>query len=212
VNASADLYNIQAQGYSFPSGHSTNAATVYGAMAVYKKTKLLWTIAIVLTLLVGISRVALGAHYPTDVLAGWGLGFAIAFSVHWLQGKVKNKNLLHLCIFICVLPGCFYCRTEDYFAALGAMAGFFLSIPFEEKYVNFEETRSVTRSVVRIAGGILLYVILNKVLKLPFSESFLHSNLWTAHLVCVLRYGIILFGIVGVYPLCFNRWNKKGKE
>ena len=74
VDKSADAYDISAQGFSFPSGHSTNAVTLYGSLAAKKKSKALLGAAVALPLLVGFSRVVVGAHYPTDVLAGWALG------------------------------------------------------------------------------------------------------------------------------------------
>jgi undecaprenyl-diphosphatase len=79
---------------SFPSGHAMESAIIYltlGAMlmrvAERRATKiycLAW--ALVLTLLVGLSRVYLGVHYPTDVLAGWVMGFAWA-SICWLVAQ-----------------------------------------------------------------------------------------------------------------------------
>jgi undecaprenyl-diphosphatase len=55
-------------------------------------------VAVILTLLVGISRVYLGVHWPTDVLAGWtaGTGWALLcwLLARWLQlhGKVETEN------------------------------------------------------------------------------------------------------------------------
>jgi len=73
--------------FSFPSGHSMLAAIVYltlGALiaATLRRQGLkvyVLAVAVLVTLLVGASRVALGVHYPTDVLAGWAAGLAWAF-------------------------------------------------------------------------------------------------------------------------------------
>jgi undecaprenyl-diphosphatase len=79
---------------SFPSGHAMESAIIYltlGAMlmrvAERRLTKAYCLIvALALTLLVGVSRVYLGVHYPTDVVGGWILGFAWA-SLCWLVAE-----------------------------------------------------------------------------------------------------------------------------
>ena len=70
VEKGADIYDISAQGYSFPSGHSTNAVTMYTSLGRYKKNRILTIIGIIVPLLVGISRFCVGVHYPTDVICG----------------------------------------------------------------------------------------------------------------------------------------------
>jgi len=79
---------------SFPSGHAMQSAIIYltlGAMlmriAEGRLTKIYCClVAMLLTFLVGVSRVWLGVHYPTDVLAGWIVGLFWA-SVCWLAAQ-----------------------------------------------------------------------------------------------------------------------------
>ena len=82
---------MHAGGQSFPSGHSFGAATVYVAIALAFATysarrSVRWTIvggALVLSAAVAWSRVWLGVHFPTDVIAGWlgGTGWALLGAV-----------------------------------------------------------------------------------------------------------------------------------
>jgi undecaprenyl-diphosphatase len=84
---------------SFPSGHSMLSSVVYltlGAllgktMARRREKIYLFVSAVLLTVLVGLSRIYLGVHYPTDVLAGWSAGTAWALTcwlvAAWLQRR-----------------------------------------------------------------------------------------------------------------------------
>jgi undecaprenyl-diphosphatase len=95
---------IYAFSFSFPSGHSMMSAVVYLTQASLvskiqesKSLKIyILTVAIILTVLIGISRIYLGVHYPTDVLAGWALGTAWAYICwllvnHFTEGRLLVK-------------------------------------------------------------------------------------------------------------------------
>ena len=88
---------IEVHSLSFPSGHSLNSAIVYLTLAILLARELaFWRLRIfvvgaaaMLVLLIGFSRIYLGVHFPSDVLAGWSVGAAWAL----LMGIIAD--LLH---------------------------------------------------------------------------------------------------------------------
>jgi len=204
VDSKADIMDISAQGFSFPSGHSTNAAIIYPSLALYKKKRFFLVIAILLPLLVGISRFSIGVHYPTDVICGWLLGLLIVLIMTILQKKVQKEWLLHLIIFVFSAVGFFYCRTNDYFTGLGLMAGLFLAIEFDKRFVQFETTRNVLSCILRLAGGLVIYMGLNTLLKLPFPKDLLHSATMLSFTIRFFRYMLVGFVSMGLYPMVFK--------
>ncbi len=90
---------VTEHGYSFPSGHSGLSMVGYGIATVLvahsmapRSIKLVTGLAAgCLVVLVGISRVYLGAHYPTDVAAGWLAGGAIVLLFVWLSPVSRER-------------------------------------------------------------------------------------------------------------------------
>lgn len=85
---------------SFPSGHSTAAAatfltlaTVLASFETRRRTKaLIYALAITAMIAVGVSRVYLGVHWPTDVLAGWALGASWALAAWMVLVFTQRKR------------------------------------------------------------------------------------------------------------------------
>jgi membrane-associated phospholipid phosphatase len=83
-----ELALVAAHGFAFPSGHSMGAAAIYGALAIVlvdrrasARTALVGGAA-ALVALIGFTRMYLGVHFPTDVVAGWALGASAAWWLH----------------------------------------------------------------------------------------------------------------------------------
>ncbi|MBC8591486.1 phosphatase PAP2 family protein [Wansuia hejianensis] len=79
-------FGINMKDYSFPSGHTTasfSLATIIGL-----NIPRVWILVVFLALIVGISRVYLAVHYPTDVVAGMMLGIGCSLIVHFQLLKI----------------------------------------------------------------------------------------------------------------------------
>lgn len=104
------LHLVDESGFSFPSGHSISSMFFYG-MAIWlvwhyagrsddarpdrKRTVLVLTVLLLIpAILVGLTRVYLGVHFPTDVLAGWSLGLlAIAVEAEIILALERRRAL-----------------------------------------------------------------------------------------------------------------------
>lgn len=76
--------------FGVPSGHAQNAVVVWGSIAAWIRRPWAWILAILLILSIGLSRIYLGVHFPTDVLAGWLLGALILIGYLWIEQPTKE--------------------------------------------------------------------------------------------------------------------------
>lgn len=204
-----DVYDPLVQGFSFPSAHTTLSSSAWWPLAERAGKKAFRLCMFLLPLLVGVSRFLTGAHYPTDVLAGYVLGLLGVGVSAFLEKYVRKEWIYNLVLLILVLPGLFFCRTSDYYTMLGVLVGYLAGDAFEKRFVNFENTRDVRWTILRLVGGCAIYFILNALLKLPFDPEFLASGTMPALLTRAGRYAVILFIDIGLYPLTFARVEKR---
>ena len=215
-NSVEEIQNFRdVDGYSFPSGHSSGSSSLMGSIAWnyrQKRYKWLWIIAIILPICVAISRVYLGAHYPTDVIGGLLLGVIVIVLFELLYNVIPNKYYLYIGMAILGFCGFFYSTTSDYFTSYGMLVGFIFGVFFEQKITKFSNTKIWWRIALRAIVGGGLFIGLNSLLKLPFSSLLNDQHLWFERIYRVIRYATVTFVLWGVYPLLFNQAEKLWKK
>lgn len=201
-----------ATGYSFPSGHTQGATSLYGSIGLRLKNKKLWIIIICLLFLVGISRLYLGVHFPRDVIVGWILGTLCAIVGAYLYDKyahnLKAKIVLLALTFVIFIPFAFiYYQPNfqnlekylDFYKGFALFLGFIFAVLIENKYVNFDCKSPLKVKLIRYFIGLLIFVVVHMGLKLVFPKESLIFDM--------IRYFLVTFVPMALYPLTFKKLN-----
>ncbi len=174
-----------ATGYSFPSGHTTTAASFYTSLALLLKKRICSIIAAIMIVLVGVSRLYLGVHWPNDVFAGLLIGVSISFLLYrWsLQlfedrvrlvrfsiryGLIATLASLILSVLLnmdLVDPVAF----NDLMKTLALAGAGLLGFGFEEQIVRYRVEASLTKKILRylLGMGVVIAIIASKALFPP---------------------------------------------
>ena len=174
-------------GYSFPSGHAQSTTTAWGYLAASARKRWLWVVAVVIIVLVGLSRVYLGVHYPQDVIVGT-LVAALLVMLYirlekWLAGRAQPSLLAQVALALAVPLVLLLLHAEtDTCSSLGTLLGLSLGVILERRFVRFGNAGSAARRALRFGVGIAVVLALYAGLKLIFPADLGFR---------VLRYGLI---------------------
>lgn len=195
------LRESTATGYSFPSGHTQASANVFTAIARAVNRKRFWAIAVILPALVGLSRLYLGVHWPTDVIAGYAAGIFIPL-VLWLLYRrfVKHKPMMFLISTVAFAPFCFMTGdVADFWKSFGFGIGLAIGTYIETKFINFEiDDVPAKKRAFRFAGGIILLVAVYAGMKLLLPAG---------NLAAFVRYLFIPVTATAIWPAIFKKFN-----
>ncbi len=178
-----------ATGYSFPSGHSTNGAALFGGVAVKKEVpKILRGLSIAIMILIGFSRNFLGVHTPQDVVVGLASGvlvmFLAALLMKWIDANPgKDWKVLLIGVLIAVAVAVYAgvkTYPEDYvdgklivdgakmandtFKGVGYCLGFLFGWFLERRFVKFNTDVTMMQRVVRVVTGVFSYYIVSLII------------------------------------------------
>lgn len=189
-----------ATGYSFPSGHSQTVATLWSGLGLWTGKRWVWALGAVITLLVGLSRLYLGVHYPKDVIVGILLGWAMALVCWKLFYRVQNRVRMYWLLAAASLLLSLVAPSRDYCKASGLMLGLAAGSWLENRsQAQGERLDTLPRS--RKAVRWLVGVVLLGGLKLL--DSLLLPDLWLSEYLC---YAAIGFVGLGGYPWLVRRY------
>lgn len=205
-----------ATGYSFPSGHTHQAATLYSSIAHNVKSsrkKLIWIICSIIIVLVGFSRLWLAVHYPKDVIVGLILGLSLSFICSFLFKKYaknyKNTLILFLISLLIFSPLLFVFYRNSYeeiyvyknfYVCFAMYGGFIAAYALEEKYVKFSCNTSIKKRIFRTLGAVIAVVLIKVGLK-EFLSLFFENSIF----LDILRYFLMTFVCLGFYPFIFRK-------
>jgi len=201
------FWKVSASGYSFPSGHSTNAASYWGYLAYRSRNhRILAIIFILLIPLIGYSRVYLGVHRFEDIIGGFIVGlFSIILIEFLFRSDIKNRfNLYSGLVTSIILPlllafatfivaGGFISEVEVAFKTMGALSGvYFGYIIAENKQIHLEDTDKVSEIAIRSIIALVLIMIIYLLNKLTSTMLLTYVFYWFMGLSITLLVPIII--------------------
>lgn len=213
-----------ASGYSFPSGHSQNAAGILGGVARFTKTRAVRVVCVVLIALVAFSRMYLGVHYPTDVAVGLLCGLLLVFVLYPVFRSVDRDVSVVSAVFgvaaLCCLSAALYAEFRSWpggvdvsnlisavgslYMLFGCTAAVAVCAPIEQKRIRFDVKAPRWAQILKAALGIaLLYGLRAALEALPaaFFGGF--------ELAVTVRYAVLTAFALVVWPLTFP-WFARG--
>lgn len=213
-----------ATGYSFPSGHTQNAVGTFGTIAAVTRDKAVRIAAIVVAVLVPVSRMYLGVHTPLDVLVAAAMALALVFALKPLVLGANRKAMAWLLASMVIASALFTCYMSFYpfppdtdphnlasglenaYTLSGALLGLVVVYIVDEKWLHFPVKAVYWAQILKAGVGLALILGVKAGLKAPlnliFGETFGRG----------IRYFLLVIVAGILWPLTFGWFSKLGKK
>jgi membrane-associated phospholipid phosphatase len=153
-------------GSGMPSGHAQSSMFVWGVLAAQINKTWFWIVALLVTFLVGLSRVYLGVHFPHQVVGGWIAGAILLLLFLWLDPRVERAigrlalaPQLALSIGVPILLY-FIFPHDDTLRSTAVMAGLSSGIVLTVRFIPFSAKGFWWQRVLRSLIGLLILLAL----------------------------------------------------
>ena len=202
-------YGVKTTGFSFPSGHSANAAIISTHFSVGYKRKVFYIIGIVFTILIMISRMYLAQHYLTDVLTGMLIGLLITYLfLTFLHPLIKKYYRIGFLVLGCICPLLMIMKSHTITITAGLLMPLFCFQYFKGKFVSPFRCKCVFKHIFNL----MLYFLPVLGLEILFNTVFITPNI----VLLFLEYLVMGFWAFVIAPILsgyiFHLNNKNEKE
>ena len=214
----------EATGYSFPSGHSMNAASLYGGGAIRKELPGALRIVLgVIVALIAFSRCFLGVHTPQDILIGTGVGLLVMWLtvklIAWVEAH-PGKDILVMCVGIAIsVAVAVFAAVKSYpadydaagkllvdgakmasdtYKGVGWAIGFLMGWILERRYIRFSTDVHMMTRITRLTTGLLGYYAVSLIL-IPLLKGWIPGPGGTI-ITCFIQ----MFYVSFIFPWCMK--------
>ena len=213
---STQVSNLKTEGtYALPSAHTQGATTLWAMVGLRLRRNWVTALAVAYVILMGISRLVMGVHFPQDVLVGWALGLLwlgaylclgprtsrwLAGQNSWtLIGLVLGFTVLGLLIQPILRPFATTAAMEAGSTSLGAFLGMGIGFVLETRHLGFDARGAWRKRLLRFALGIAVVLGLRSGLKSLF------AGLEPVILFRLIRYAVMSLWVAYGAPWVFVR-------
>lgn len=210
-----------ATGYAFPSGHTQNAAALWGSLGAQFKAKWFKIICFTMALLVGLSRLYLGVHFIEDVVVALAVTFIIlAVAMKFVAREeicIKRELIISGVIVAIGIAVLIYAavsyhgqlsesyQLRDSTRAAGAAIAFALGMFIERVYIQFSvKSKNIGWHILKFVIGIGVTLAIQEIFR--FIANTVRVGYEETLVIDSLRYFAVVIWIMVCYPLIIKKF------
>jgi membrane-associated phospholipid phosphatase len=154
-------------GPGLPSGHAQGSVLFWGYLSIWIRRTWFAILTAAIILIMALSRLYLGMHFPTDIFGGWAIAIMLIVLMVVFQDRISEmisglamRDQIILAMTVPLLLA-MIAPSKWSVSPMGLMAGFGTACAIESKFINFAEPSGYLQSLIRYISAILILILLD---------------------------------------------------